>query len=166
MSIHTLASQYVQLYAKLKETDENGYGYCKTCGKMVSWDESDGGHCIPKGISCNQASIDPRNVHLQCRPCNSSPDIASFPAGFLPAIVLSVAGAQVENPSWGNVESFNVDARYREFIEKTYSPAVYEEFKLLAKKPLDRSIAHAAVEMWKEICKKLAKKKNFKVNMP
>lgn len=65
------ACRYIQLYVKLLETDENGYGYCCSCGKSKSWHELQGGHFQPKGINYNGACLEEENVHIQCVGCNN-----------------------------------------------------------------------------------------------
>jgi len=79
-SIAARACKIIQLYARLNETDANGYGYCRSCSKMVRFSSSDGGHFQPKGRSYNAACIDPRNVHLQCKHCNGF--MGGNPAGY------------------------------------------------------------------------------------
>lgn len=55
-------------YIRLRDTDENGFGKCITCGRVIHWKKGDCGHGIPrqhkatKYNECNNA--------LQCKPCN------------------------------------------------------------------------------------------------
>ena len=61
----------VQLYARLRDTDWEGYGTCCCCGKVVHMRrDGQGGHFAAKGRSYNAAAIDPRNVNLECNKCN------------------------------------------------------------------------------------------------
>jgi len=79
-SIAARACRIVQLYARLRDTDRNGYGYCRSCNKLVHFSSSDGGHFQPKGRHYNAACIDPRNVNLQCKLCNGF--LGGNPAGY------------------------------------------------------------------------------------
>jgi hypothetical protein len=55
-------------YIRLRDTDENGYGRCISCGKWIHWKEGDAGHfCNRKHLSLR---YDEKNVNLQCRSCN------------------------------------------------------------------------------------------------
>lgn len=65
------ACNFIQLYARLLESDENGYGYCCSCGQMTPWGSSHGGHFQPKGRHYNAACLEEDNVHLQCDTCNT-----------------------------------------------------------------------------------------------
>ena len=79
-SIAKKACQQIQQYARLSETDENGYGVCVSCGETKHYSECDGGHFQPKGRDYNAACIDERNVHMQCKRCNGF--MAGNPAGY------------------------------------------------------------------------------------
>jgi hypothetical protein len=79
-SIASEACRWIQMYARLRDTDDNGWGNCCSCGAVVRWNECDGGHFQPKGRSYNGASIDPRNVHAQCKTCNLT--LGGNPAGY------------------------------------------------------------------------------------
>ena len=55
-------------YIRLRDSNENGYGRCISCGKVVHWKESDAGHYVNrKHLSLR---YDEKNVNLQCRHCN------------------------------------------------------------------------------------------------
>jgi len=55
-------------YIRLRDTDENGYGRCISCGKIIHWKEGDAGHYVNrKHLSLR---YDEKNVNLQCRSCN------------------------------------------------------------------------------------------------
>jgi len=60
----------LQLFVRLDESDENGNGYCCSCGKQVSRHNCDGGHYQPKGNGYNLAAFIRKNVHIQCKGCN------------------------------------------------------------------------------------------------
>ena len=64
------ACKYVQLYVRLLETDVNGYGKCCSCGRLLAWSETQGGHFQPKGRNYNAAAFEEDNVHIQCGSCN------------------------------------------------------------------------------------------------
>jgi hypothetical protein len=128
------ACQFIQLYVRLLETDDNGYGYCKSCGKMLTWQESNGGHFQPKGRNYNAAAFEEDNVHLQCETCNC------YRGG---------------NP-----------AGYYEYMLKTYGKKAIAEIKQLSYKTLDNTEIREIAKLYKQKCKDLAPKKNFKVNIP
>jgi hypothetical protein len=65
-----LACQLVQLFARLRGTDRNGYGRCVSCGKMLSWSETQGGHWHPKTRGYNAACLVRENVNIQDASCN------------------------------------------------------------------------------------------------
>jgi hypothetical protein len=52
----------------LQEANEAGYVRCVTCGKIVKWNECDGGHLIPRGVRGTE--VEPDNVWPQCITCN------------------------------------------------------------------------------------------------
>ena len=79
-SIAKKACIQIQQYARLSETDANGYGRCVSCGEIKHYSECDGGHFQPKGRDYNAACIDRRNVHAQCKRCNGF--LAGNPAGY------------------------------------------------------------------------------------
>jgi hypothetical protein len=49
---------------RLEEADENGYGYCVTCGKRIHYKEANAGH-FRHGLDFVRD-----NQHLQCVHCN------------------------------------------------------------------------------------------------
>ena len=65
------ACGFIQLYARLLETDENGYGKCCSCGEVKSWGDLHGGHFQAKGVNYNAACLEEDNVHAQCSTCNT-----------------------------------------------------------------------------------------------
>jgi hypothetical protein len=56
-------------YIRIRNTDENGYGECVTCAKCIHWKDGDAGHFITRAALSTR--FEPRNVHLQCKGCNS-----------------------------------------------------------------------------------------------
>ena len=79
-SIAKRACQQIQQYARLFESDINGYGTCASCGVQHHYSDANGGHFQPKGNSYNAACVDPRNVHFQCVHCNCA--LGGNPAGY------------------------------------------------------------------------------------
>ena len=63
-------SDLFQLLVRLNETNEDGIGYCVTCGKELNLGTTDcqAGHFIPRGIYKYRLSFE--NCHLQCSYCN------------------------------------------------------------------------------------------------
>jgi len=55
-------------YIRLRDTDDNGYGPCVTCGKTVFWKKADAGHFRTRAHLVTR--WDERNVNLQCKYCN------------------------------------------------------------------------------------------------
>ncbi len=56
------------LFTRFRDTDENGYGNCFTCGALKHYSESDAGHGISrrhKAVKYNEC-----NCALQCKKCN------------------------------------------------------------------------------------------------
>ena len=82
----------IQLYVRLLETDENGYGKCCSCGYVKSWGELNGGHFQPKGRHYNAAAFEEDNVHIQCITCNLF--LQGNPAGYS-AYMLAEHGLEV-----------------------------------------------------------------------
>jgi len=57
-----------QLYVRLRDSDENGYGNCCSCGKNVHYKQGQGGHFVSRKYL--STLLDERNVHLECAGCN------------------------------------------------------------------------------------------------
>ena len=38
--------KWFSIYIRLRDSDENGYGKCFTCGKIIFWKKGDCGHGI------------------------------------------------------------------------------------------------------------------------
>lgn len=57
-----------QRFCRLSEVNNYGYGRCWTCGSMVAYNESDGGHGIPKDHRATE--LERSNCHIQCLRCN------------------------------------------------------------------------------------------------
>ena len=55
-------------YIRQRDSDENGYGRCIACGKVVHWKNADCGHYINRRfLALRYSEI---NCNLQCRSCN------------------------------------------------------------------------------------------------
>lgn len=64
-------------FIRLRDADENGYGRCISCGKVVFWKDADCGHYVNrKHLSLRWSEV---NCNIQCRSCNR------FDEGNLPA---------------------------------------------------------------------------------
>ena len=72
--------KFIQLYVRLKESDDLGYCKCCSCGRVVPWEKLHGGHFQPKGRNYNAVAFDERNVHGQCDTCNTY--MNGNPAGY------------------------------------------------------------------------------------
>lgn len=63
------AAVRLQLYVRLKASDENGYVSCVTCGVTRHYlDRMQGGHFIPRGRAATK--LVEENVNPQCDTCN------------------------------------------------------------------------------------------------
>lgn len=57
-------------WIRLRDSDDNGYGACCTCGKWAHYtDGMHAGHFNPRGNKLTR--FDERNVNLQCCGCNT-----------------------------------------------------------------------------------------------
>jgi len=55
-------------YIRRRDADSNGFVRCISCGKILSWQESDCGHFINR--KHNATRYDEINCNAQCRSCN------------------------------------------------------------------------------------------------
>jgi hypothetical protein len=72
-------SKALTAFCKLRRLQEaNGAGYvrCITCGKLVKWNECDGGHLIHRAIRGTE--VEPDNVWPQCIACNRFGNISEM----------------------------------------------------------------------------------------
>ena len=138
------ACRFIQLYVRLLETDENGYGYCCSCGKSLEWDQTQGGHFHPKGRNYNAAAFEEENVHLQCGSCNTG--------------------------QGGNASGYlkYMNTTYGEWNEETreYENPVVDHINSLIHTYLELEEVRELARIYKQKCKDLAKNKNFMVNIP
>lgn len=56
------------LYIRLRDSDENGFGKCFTCPRVLHYTKGDCGHGI--GRQHKAVKYNEKNNHLQCKPCN------------------------------------------------------------------------------------------------
>ena len=55
-------------FIRIRDSDANGVIRCISCGKIVTWKESDCGHYINR--KHNSTRYDEKNCNAQCRSCN------------------------------------------------------------------------------------------------
>ena len=68
MNLKAKLDQIFSEYIRLRDTNENGFGKCISCGKIIHWKDGDAGHYTNrKHMSLR---YDGKNVNLQCRACN------------------------------------------------------------------------------------------------
>jgi 5-methylcytosine-specific restriction endonuclease McrA len=68
-TIKKRATQLFQLYVRLRDTDENGNGFCCSCSAPVIYNKCDGGHFVSRTYLATL--FDERNVFAQCKSCNN-----------------------------------------------------------------------------------------------
>ena len=56
-------------YIRKKDADHRGHIFCCTCGSRRRWQEVDAGHFVSRGHK--SLLYDERNVHAQCKRCNT-----------------------------------------------------------------------------------------------
>ena len=137
------ACGFIQLYTRLLYTDENGYGYCVSCGKSLSWGECQGGHFHPKGVNYNAAAFEEENVHIQCRSCNTG------------------QGGNVS----GYLKFMNKEYGVWDEETRTFENPVVDHINSLIHTYLDIEDVRDIARIYKQKCKDLAKTKNFPVNV-
>ena len=67
-SLREFAMSIAQENAKLRDTDENGYGRCVSCGRMCSYDQLAWGHRFSRWVQ--NICLDEHNINAQCHSCN------------------------------------------------------------------------------------------------
>jgi hypothetical protein len=55
-------------YIRLRDSDENGYCSCFTCGRWAYWKHGDCGHGLSRQHMATK--YNEKNNHFQCKPCN------------------------------------------------------------------------------------------------
>ncbi len=137
-------SGIMQLYIRLLETDENGYGHCCSCGKSLRWDESQGGHFHPKGRNYPASSFEEENIHLQCAECNCGQGGNS--SGYL----------KYMNREYGGWNETTLE----------FENPVVDRINSLIHTYLDTEEVRERVRIYKKKCKDIAETKNFPINIP
>lgn len=61
---------------RLQEATDTGYVQCVVCGKLLKWNECDGGHYVSRKYVSTE--IEPDNVWPECPQCNRFGDINHF----------------------------------------------------------------------------------------
>jgi hypothetical protein len=56
------------IFIRQRDSDENGWGRCITCGAIKNWKESDNGHFISRAVYATRWNE--QNCALQCKRCN------------------------------------------------------------------------------------------------
>ena len=56
------------IFIRLRDTDKNGWGYCKTCQRTIFWKRGQAGHFLPGRT--NTILFHEDLTHLQCYHCN------------------------------------------------------------------------------------------------
>lgn len=95
---------------RLQEASDSGYVHCITCGKVVRWNECDGGHFIPRRYRGTE--INPDNVWPQCVTCNRYGTITRR----------EFAEKVAERVGWKKVKS--LDAQKSLYIRRDYSELI------------------------------------------
>ena len=129
-----LACSLAQLYARLRDTDRNGYGKCSSCGRQLLWSEGSGCHWHPKGRNYNGACLIAENISLGCSRCN---------------LYLQ-----------GNI------GPYTQFMLEKYGQDVIDMISAASKKLLTKEEIELNIAGYRNLCKELAKTKNFVVRVP
>jgi hypothetical protein len=60
--------KWFSIYIRLRDSDDNGYCKCFTCGRVKFWREGDCGHGI--GRQYLPTKYHEKNNHFQCKFCN------------------------------------------------------------------------------------------------
>lgn len=55
-------------FIRRRDSDQDGYTRCISCGKIVKWKEADCGHYVNR--KHNSTRYDEQNCNAQCRSCN------------------------------------------------------------------------------------------------
>ena len=67
--LEKILDMWFSRFIRLRDSNEDGFGKCCTCGKLVHWKESDCGHYAKRSHKATR--FDEKNCALQCRwPCN------------------------------------------------------------------------------------------------
>ena len=108
-------------YIRRRDSDEEGYGACCTCGIELRWKDGDAGHYIRRGI--NSTRYHEWNVHLQCRSCNRGGERNASYANFLikkygPEVLDTLSKLEHQTKRWFTWELEELIEEYKEKLEK------------------------------------------------
>lgn len=67
--LQAVADRDFSKFIRLRDSDEDGYCTCCTCGKTQFWKEVDNGHFVKRNIEVTR--YDEKNCNAQCRACNN-----------------------------------------------------------------------------------------------
>jgi len=67
-----LLDRLFSIYIRLRDTDENGQGYCITCGERFGYRQLSCGHFVKRRHDILR--WDTKNAYAQCFPCNIKDD--------------------------------------------------------------------------------------------
>ena len=56
------------IFIRQRDSDDNGFGHCVTCGLWKHWKQMDAGHYVPRQDLATR--WEQKNVHIQCKRCN------------------------------------------------------------------------------------------------
>jgi len=62
------ADKWFSLFIRLRDSDDNGYARCCTCGKVAHFRNMDAGHFANRQFKA--VRFNEKNVNTQCRHCN------------------------------------------------------------------------------------------------
>jgi len=119
-SLKKRADKIFSEYIRRRDSNEEGYGTCCTCGLLIHWTDGDAGHYIRRGI--NSTRYHEWNVHLQCRNCNRGGERNASYAKFL----VDKYGKQVldvlcllehQNKRWFHWELEELIEKYKDKLE-------------------------------------------------
>ncbi len=66
----------LQLFVRLRDTDEYGRWFCISCGKKIHYKNANGGHYVPRSV--RSYCIDLDNIHIQCPDDNKTMSLWSL----------------------------------------------------------------------------------------
>ena len=67
-SLRRRLDKVFSVYIRRRDSDENGFGKCCSCGAWKHWMAANAGHFIKRQHTATR--YDERNVHFQCVVCN------------------------------------------------------------------------------------------------
>ena len=106
-------------FIRLRDSDDNGYGKCISCGKIVHWQDADCGHYINrKHLSTRWCE---KNCNLQCRSCNRFQE--GNAAGYTLGLIKKYGGTIIEEliaKKMGiyKLTDFEGEILYKEYLKK------------------------------------------------